>query len=64
MFVMSLVSKERPNERSFESASESSIVHGGTLALVSSSAAYSDGSGFAASQAFTPSAYASSIARL
>jgi hypothetical protein len=53
---MSLVSNERPNASNLTIAIESSAVHGGTLAFVSSSAVYSEGRGFAASQAFTPSA--------
>jgi propanediol dehydratase large subunit len=61
---MSSRSNDSPNASSLRIAIESSAVHDGTLAFVSSSAAYSDGSGLVASQAFTPSAYASRTARL
>ncbi len=54
VFVRSPRSKESPNASSFVIATESSAVQAGTCALVSSRAAYSEGSGLAASHAFTP----------
>jgi hypothetical protein len=53
---MSSRSKESPKASSLETAIESSAVQGGTLALVSSSAAYSEGSGLEAIQSLTPRA--------